>query len=98
MPDFGRIINLAYMRILGRPADPGGQESYDRLMNQGMTEAMMREGLLRSPEYAANNPDQTSQAASATKASATRRRSKATKKTTKAKRRTKKAKSRRKTG
>ena len=72
MPDFGRIINLAYMRILRRPADPGGQESYDRLMNQGMTEAMMREGLLRSPEYAANNPDSTGQAAKATKASATR--------------------------
>jgi hypothetical protein len=102
MPDFGRIINLAYMRILGRPADPGGQESYDSLMNQGMTEAMMREGLLRSPEYAANNPDQASQAARATKASATRqskaaKASKAAKKKTKAKQRTKKAKSRRKT-
>ena len=96
MPDFGRIINLAYMRILRRPADPGGQESYDRLMNQGMTEAMMRENLLRSPEYAGNNPDPASQAARTTKASATRR-SKAAKKKTKAKRRTKKAKSRRKT-
>ncbi len=96
MPDFGRIINLPYMRILGSPEDPGGQESYDRLMNQGMTEAMMREALLRSPEYAANNPDQASQAARATKASASRR-SKAAKKKTKAKRRTKKAKSRRKT-
>lgn len=105
MPDFGRIINLAYMRILRRPADPGGQESYDRLMNQGMTEAMMREGLLRSPEYAANNPDSAGQAAKATKASATRqskvakaaKTSKAAKKKTKAKQRTKKAKSRRKT-
>ena len=72
MPDFGRIINLAYMRILRCPADPGGQESYDRLLNQGMTEAMMRESLLRSPEYAANNPDPASQAARATKVSATR--------------------------
>ncbi len=102
MPDFGRIINLAYMRILRRPADPGGQESYDRLMNQGMTEAMMREGLLRSPEYAANNPDSAGQAAKATKASATRQSkvakvAKAAKKKTKAKQRTKKAKSRRKT-
>ena len=64
MPDFGRIINLAYMRILGRPADPGGQENFDRLMNQGMAEAMMRETLLRSEEYAIKNPDR---AAPATK-------------------------------
>jgi hypothetical protein len=26
-------------------------------MNQGLTEAMLREALLRSPEYAAKNPD-----------------------------------------
>lgn len=91
MPDFGRIINLAYMRILGRPADPGGQESYDRLMNQGMTEAMMRESLLRSAEYAANNPDQTVQSTRSPRGA------KSSKKKTKAKRRTKKATSRRKT-
>ena len=57
MPDFGRIIDLAYMRILGRPTDSGDQENFDRLMNQGMTEAMMRETLLRSQEYAIKNPD-----------------------------------------
>ncbi|HEX9724725.1 MAG TPA: hypothetical protein VGC53_10645 [Vicinamibacteria bacterium] len=92
MPDFGRIINLAYMRILRRPADPGGQETYDRLMNQGMTEAMMRESLLRSPEYAANNPDvaQTGRAASAAAGSKSKK--------TKAKRKPKKSKSRRKAG
>jgi hypothetical protein len=89
MPDFGRIINLAYMRILGRPADPGGQETYDRQMNQGMTEAMMRESLLRSPEYAANNPDVAQTAASATAGSKS-------KKKTQAKGKSKKAKSRRK--
>jgi hypothetical protein len=59
MPNFGRIVSLAYLRILERPPDPGGLENFNRLMNQGLTEAMMREALLRSPEYAANNPDPT---------------------------------------
>lgn len=57
MPDFGRVITLAYTRILGRPPDPGGLENYNRLMNMGMTEAQMRESLIRSPEYASKNPD-----------------------------------------
>jgi len=57
MPNFGRIISLAYMRILERPPDPGGLDSYNRLMNDGLTEAMMRESLLRSAEYASKNPD-----------------------------------------
>ena len=94
MPDFGRIINLAYMRILGRPADPGGQENFDRLMNQGMAEAMMRETLLRSQEYAIKNPDRATQATkTSTKAlvkarSSTPKKSKSTrsKKKTKARR------------
>jgi hypothetical protein len=63
MPNFGGIITLAYMRILNRPPDPGGLESYNRLMNQGLTEAQMREALLRSPEYAQNNPDRAARAA-----------------------------------
>ena len=71
MPDFSRIITMAYMRILGRPPDPGGLENYDRLMNQGMSEAMMRESLLRSAEYADKNPDKA--LATATAASASRR-------------------------
>jgi uncharacterized protein DUF4214 len=57
MPNFGRVISLAYMRILERPPDPGGLASYNEAMNQGMTEAMMRESLIRSPEYAQKNPD-----------------------------------------
>jgi len=57
MPNFGRIISLAYMRILERPPDPGGLDNYNRLMNDGLTEAMMRESLLRSAEYASRNPD-----------------------------------------
>lgn len=57
MPNFSRVISLAYMRILERPPDPGGLASYNDAMNQGMTEALMREALIRSPEYAEKNPD-----------------------------------------
>jgi hypothetical protein len=57
LPDFSRVIDLAYHRILGRPADPSGLENYNRLMNAGLTEAEMREALLRSGEYADKNPD-----------------------------------------
>ena len=56
MPNFANIIGLAYLRILGRAPDPGGLDNFNRLMNAGLTEAMMREALLRSPEYAAKNP------------------------------------------
>ncbi len=56
MPDFSKIITLAYLRILGRLPDPGGLENYNRLMNSSLTEAMMRESLLRSAEYAQKNP------------------------------------------
>jgi hypothetical protein len=75
MPNFGRIISLAYLRILERPPDPGGLENYNRLMNQGLTEAMMREALLRSPEYASKNPDvaRTSRSASRRGSGAARR-------------------------
>ena len=78
MPDFGRIINLAYMRILGRPADPGGQENFDRLMNQGMTEAMMRETLIRSEEYAIKNPDRPAQARGASPGGGSKKKKKST--------------------
>jgi hypothetical protein len=57
VPDFSRVIDLAYHRILGRPADPSGLENYNRLMNAGLTEAEMREALLRSGEYAGKNPE-----------------------------------------
>lgn len=57
MPDFTRIINMAYMRILDRAADPGGLENYNRLLNEGMSESQMRETLIRSDEYASKNPD-----------------------------------------
>jgi hypothetical protein len=57
MPSFTRIVSMAYLRILGRAPDPGGLQNFNTLMNQGLTEAQMREALLRSPEYAAKNPD-----------------------------------------
>lgn len=55
MPDFTRIVQEAYEEILERPADPGGLAHYNERMNQGLSEAMLREVLLRSEEYAAKN-------------------------------------------
>lgn len=57
MPDFSPVITQAYVRILGRPPDAGGLESYNQAMNSGLTEEQMRESLLRSNEYAIKNPD-----------------------------------------
>ncbi len=57
MPNFSRVISLAYVRILGRRPDPAGLDSFNDSMNQGMTEAAMREALIRSPEYAEKNPE-----------------------------------------
>jgi hypothetical protein len=56
MPSFARAIRDAYQEILEREADPGGLASWDHNMNLGMSEAEMREALLRSPEYAARHP------------------------------------------
>ncbi len=77
MPDFSRVINLAYQRILARPADPSGLDSYNRLMNRGLSEADMRESLLRSGEYADNNPNRSAVSAAASRSA----RKKSTKKT-----------------
>ncbi len=74
MPDFSRVINLAYQRILGRPADASGLDNYNRLMNAGLSEADMREALLRSGEYASNNPNRS--AVSTAAARSTRKKSK----------------------
>ena len=57
MPDFSPIIEDAYREILGRDADSGGLAYYNGLMNRGMTEAQLRETLLRSPEFAEKNSD-----------------------------------------
>lgn len=56
MPNFRPIIADAYQEILERVGDPGGLDDYNRRMNQGMSEAGMRESLLRSEEYARKNP------------------------------------------
>jgi hypothetical protein len=57
VPDFAPIIESAYGEILGRPADEGGLEHYNGLMNRGLSEADLRESLLRSAEYAEKNPE-----------------------------------------
>jgi hypothetical protein len=56
VPDFTRIIDLAYQKILDRPPDPGGLDSYNRAMNAGLSEADLRESLIRSAEYASKHP------------------------------------------
>ena len=56
MPDFSRIVFDAYEEILRRAPDPDGLTHYNRLMNQGLSEAQLREALLRSSEYADQNP------------------------------------------
>jgi hypothetical protein len=60
MPDFSPIITQAYERILGRAPDPGGLASWNRAMNDGLTEAGMREAFVRSAEYALKHPDRAS--------------------------------------
>jgi hypothetical protein len=85
VPDFSRVIILGYQRILGRPPDPSGLDHYNGLMNGGLTEADMREALLRSPEYSSKNPDRLG--VSSTSARSTK------KKTTKRKRKTGRKKS-----
>jgi hypothetical protein len=65
MPDFSPVITQAYQRILGRAPDAGGLASWNRAMNDGLSEAGMREGLLRSPEYAQKHPDRAARSARA---------------------------------
>jgi len=57
MPDFAPIVSDAYREILDRAPDPGGLSFWNRAMNDGLTEAGMREALLRSDEYAQKHPD-----------------------------------------
>jgi hypothetical protein len=56
MPDFTRIIRDAYAEILERLPDPGGLAHFNERMNLGLSEADLREVLLRSQEYAERNP------------------------------------------
>ena len=59
MPDFTPIVSDGYREILDRAPDPGGLASWNRSMNDGLSEAAMREALLRSEEYAIKHPDPT---------------------------------------
>ena len=74
MPDFSRIIRMAYLRILDREPDPGGLASFNGQMNGGMSEAAMREALLRSPEYATKNPARLARTAARSRGAAAKRR------------------------
>jgi hypothetical protein len=56
MPDFTRIVRDAYAEILERLPDPGGLAHFNERMNLGLSEADLREVLLRSQEYAERNP------------------------------------------
>ena len=59
MPSFARIVREAYAEILAREPDEGGLLSYDRLLNQGLSEASLREELLRSREFSLRFADPT---------------------------------------
>lgn len=56
MPDFTLIIRDAFGEILERLPDPDGLAHYNGLLNEGMSEELLRESLLRSQEYAIRNP------------------------------------------
>lgn len=58
MPNYKRIITKIYDEILGRPADPGGLDSWDKQMNAGKAEAEVREAFLRSEEYKTRFPSE----------------------------------------
>ena len=57
MPDFSPIVSDAYRDILGRAPDPGGLAHFNARMNEGLSEANLREALLRSAEYAEKHPE-----------------------------------------
>jgi hypothetical protein len=48
MPDFTPIVSDAYQEILERSPDPGGLAHFNERMNLGLSEAELREILLRS--------------------------------------------------
>src|SRR3990172_1495842 len=56
--NFGHVVTLAYREILLREPDADGLLHHNARMQAGLTEAQLREGMLRSPELAARVPDQ----------------------------------------
>ena len=57
MPSFAKVIREAYHDILAREPDPGGLADYDRSMKRGLSEADLRERLLRSRDFSLRFPD-----------------------------------------
>lgn len=55
--DYTRIIDLAYRQVLGRPPDMNGLRGYNRQMRLGLTEAVLREDMIRSVEFRNKNSD-----------------------------------------
>lgn len=55
---YARIIEPAYQEILGRDADEGGLDAYNAGIKAGLTEAGMRDSLMRSEEYERKNPEE----------------------------------------
>lgn len=56
MANFTHVVSLAYREILLREPDPGGLAHFSTLMQEGLTEASLRESLARSPEFASRFP------------------------------------------
>ena len=56
MPSFVPIIRDAYLEILQRLPNPGGLVHFNERMKLGLSEADLREVLLRSKEFADKNP------------------------------------------
>ncbi len=54
--DFTLVIGQAYREILEREPDPSGLAYFNQQMMAGMSEAAMREALLRSAEFAIKHP------------------------------------------
>lgn len=54
---YAPVIALAYRDILDREPDEGGLEAYNDAMSRGLTEAEVREALIRSAEYEERNPE-----------------------------------------
>ena len=51
---FEHVIRQAYLDILRREPDELGMVHYSKLLVEGLTEATMRESMMRSDEFAEN--------------------------------------------
>lgn len=58
-PSFTKVITQAYRELLDRDPDPTGLAVYQQAMTNGLTEAALRESLIRSVEYLNKNPGPT---------------------------------------